>query len=112
MAGALPYPLTNHEKDILHHVSRKPDGVSPCLKVSHPLGSSRKFDKYYCFFVSVRVSYRRCPNGNADVAQPVEHILGKDEVTRSIRVISSTVKPPNLYGFGGFSYNNIIANRS
>jgi hypothetical protein len=30
-------------------------------------------------------------SGMAHVAQLVEHVLGKDEVTRSIRVVGSTV---------------------
>ena len=42
------------------------------------------------------------PKKWADVAQSVEHILGKDEVTRSNRVISSTSKPPRRKGLGVF----------
>jgi hypothetical protein len=34
---------------------------------------------------------------NADVAQLVEHILGKDEVTGSIPVVSSKEKSENKY---------------
>ena len=35
----------------------------------------------------------KSPEVTAHVAQLVEHVLGKDEVTRSIRVVGST---PNL----------------
>ena len=37
----------------------------------------------------------------ADIAQSAEHILGKDEVTRSNRVISSRKNPVNIT-FPGF----------
>ena len=33
----------------------------------------------------------------ADIAQSAEHILGKDEVTRSNRVISSIKNIPRIY---------------
>jgi hypothetical protein len=39
---------------------------------------------------------------NADVAQSVAHILGKDEVTGSNPVISSIKKP--LWGLFSFAY--------
>jgi hypothetical protein len=42
--------------------------------------------------MSMRNDVRRM-TGSAHVAQLVEHVLGKDEVTRSIRVVGST---PNL----------------
>jgi hypothetical protein len=41
----------------------------------------------------------------AHVAQSVEHVLGKDEVTRSIRVVGST-------GYGGHGINGPVSNAS
>jgi hypothetical protein len=50
------------------------------------------------------------PSQRADVAQSVEHILGKDEVTSSNLVISSNVKPSRHKGMRVFiCYVNIIA---
>ena len=40
---------------------------------------------------------------HADVAQSVERILGKDEVTSS-NLVSSSRKSPKSCDFGGFSY--------
>src|SRR5438445_10227799 len=43
-------------------------------------------------------------DGSAHVAQLAEHVLGKDEVTRSIRVVGSIIKPahPGPVGTGPF----------
>ena len=48
------------------------------------------------------------PKNHADVAQSVEHILGKDEVTSSNLVISSTAKPLNRNGLGAFLFAEVF----
>ncbi len=66
--------------------------------------------KTFLFYIIVK---RLRDNACADMAQMVEHILGKDEVTGSIPVISS--KNPCLNGKGyffrihGVYYESVIA---
>src|SRR5437867_13049362 len=43
---------------------------------------------------TVNVSRLTINDGSAHVAQLAEHVLGKDEVTRSIRVVGSILHPP------------------
>ena len=49
---------------------------------------------------TVNVSRLTINDGSAHVAQLAEHVLGKDEVTRSIRVVGSIITPahPGLSG--------------
>ena len=42
---------------------------------------------------TVNVSRLTINDGSAHVAQLAEHVLGKDEVTRSIRVVGSIITP-------------------
>src|SRR2546426_11693091 len=53
---------------------------------------------------TVNVSRLTINDGSAHVAQLAEHVLGKDEVTRSIRVVGSIIKPahPGPVGTGPF----------
>ena len=47
------------------------------------------------------LAVREQPTTNAAIAQPVERILGKDEVASS-NLASSSIKRPKPFGFGLF----------
>ena len=50
-----------------------------------------------CYYINVAAR-------NADVAQSVERILGKDEVTSS-NLVSSSRTTPEIFGFWVFSFD-------
>ena len=64
----------------------------------------KKISPRLLHFVSLSCMIFLLPKNSADVAQSVEHILGKDEVTSSNLVISSTSNPLKRNALRGFCY--------